>query len=437
MSFPYKNPITASQLSGSESVSRTSTFGTNFSVLQIGGYMEVYTLADLNWSTYGVTSGVIQNSGNTIPIQFTKGTGSAFSRDILTLNSDNISSGRRRLGMQVFVQETETVYQYTIPNYETLWNNLSGLTGNSATTITEYTTTVNDRSQAGRDFINAWTGSTIEGVSGTTREDARWRVFYGTDVQITGGTYFSGTSDLELYNNTGGTVTITGLTAPITGGTYNSGTQTLTLTNSLGEDIQVTGFTSGGGGSPLTVYDATSGVTATNVTGITFSDAVVTDNGDGNISVSFTGGTSGSSGSSGTSGTSGVSGIDGSSGTSGTSGTSGVSGIDGSSGSSGSSGTSGTDGSSGTSGTDGSSGTSGTDGSSGTSGTDGSSGTSGTDGSSGTSGTDGSSGTSGTSGSDGSSGTSGSDGSSGTREAQEHQVQMVHQELAEAQELQV
>jgi hypothetical protein len=58
MSFPYKNPITASQISGTESASRTSTFGTNFSVLQTGGYMEVYTLSDLNWSTYGATGAI-------------------------------------------------------------------------------------------------------------------------------------------------------------------------------------------------------------------------------------------------------------------------------------------------------------------------------------------------------------------------------------------
>ena len=47
MAFQYKNPITSSQLSGSESVARTSTFGTNFSVLQTGGYMEVYYLSAL------------------------------------------------------------------------------------------------------------------------------------------------------------------------------------------------------------------------------------------------------------------------------------------------------------------------------------------------------------------------------------------------------
>ena len=120
MSFNYKNPLSSAQLGGAQSVVRTATFGTNFSVLTVGGYMEVYYLRDLELiltaSTY---PSQIQLSANTIPINFTKGTGSAFSPDSISLNSDNISSGRRRLGMQVYVQETDTVYQYTIPNYET------------------------------------------------------------------------------------------------------------------------------------------------------------------------------------------------------------------------------------------------------------------------------------------------------------------------------
>ena len=126
MSFNYKNPLSSAQLGGAQSVVRTATFGTNFSVLTVGGYMEVYYLRDLELiltaSTY---PSQIQLSANTIPINFTKGTGSAFSPDSISLNSDNISSGRRRLGMQVYVQETDTVYQYTIPNYEILWNSLS------------------------------------------------------------------------------------------------------------------------------------------------------------------------------------------------------------------------------------------------------------------------------------------------------------------------
>ena len=126
MSFPYKNPLTSSQLSGPNSVVRTSTFGTNFSVLQTGGYMEVYNLDDLLLTLTAATFPTnIQLSANTIPINFTKGTGTPFSPDFITLNSDNISSGRRRLGMQVYVQETDTVYQFSIPNYDTLWGSFS------------------------------------------------------------------------------------------------------------------------------------------------------------------------------------------------------------------------------------------------------------------------------------------------------------------------
>ena len=166
MALEYKNPLSSAQLGGTQSVVRTSTFGTNFSVLTVGGYMEVYYLRDLELTLTAATyPSNIQLSANTIPINFTKGTGTSFSPDGISLNSDNISSGRRRLGMQVYVQETDTVYQYTISNYETLWDALSGLTGNSAKTVTDYSTTVNSRSQAGKDFINAWTGSTIEGYN--------------------------------------------------------------------------------------------------------------------------------------------------------------------------------------------------------------------------------------------------------------------------------
>jgi len=162
MATPYKNPISAAQLSGPESVTRNLVQGIGFSVLNVGGYMEVWNISDLRLTLTAATyPSQIQLSANTIPINFTKGTGSAFSADFITLNSDNISTGRRRLGMQVYVQETDTVYQYTISNYQQLWNNLSGLTGNSGVTQTEYQTIVNNRSVAVQAFVNAWTASTI------------------------------------------------------------------------------------------------------------------------------------------------------------------------------------------------------------------------------------------------------------------------------------
>ena len=113
MSFPYKNPLSSSQLTGANSVAAGKVFGTNFSVLQTGGYMEVYSLSDLGWTTNNAT-GNIEYSGNTIAIQFSKGFGS--SPNSLILNSDKISSGRRRVGMEVYVYETDNVYQYIIPN---------------------------------------------------------------------------------------------------------------------------------------------------------------------------------------------------------------------------------------------------------------------------------------------------------------------------------
>jgi len=175
MSFIYKNPTSAVALSGPEGVRIDANWGTNFSVSQVGGYQEVFYLDNLKLTFSG--TGLQELSGNTIPIEINVNPNTGFSFTVLTLNSDNISSGRRRLGMLVYVYETDTVYQYTIPNYEQEWNTLTGLTGSSGITQGTNSTTINARSQAGRDFISLWTGSTIEGVSGVTRNNARWRIF--------------------------------------------------------------------------------------------------------------------------------------------------------------------------------------------------------------------------------------------------------------------
>ena len=328
MSVPYKNPISGVFVSSPSSVNPSSTYGTNFSVLQVGGYMEVYNLSDLEYSTFAST-GNIENSGNTIPVTYYQRPIPALS-DRLTLNSDAISSGRRRLGMLVYVHETNLTYQLQIDNYSTLWDNAvaAGCVSTASTSYSIFNRVGGVEVAAGQALISAWTGSTIEGVSGTTRNDARWRIFYGTDTKITGGTFNETTATLELFDSSGNTISVTGVTGvEITGGTFNDLTDTLELFNSTGGTISVSGFTGASG----------------------------------------TSGTSGTNGSSGTSGTSGISG---------TSGSSGTSGISGTSGSSGTSGTSGVDGTSGTSGVDGTSGTSGVDGTSGTSGTSGSSGSS-------------------------------------------------------------
>ena len=74
MSGLYKNPITPINVLGASSVSRTSTFGTNFSILGVGGYMEVYNISDLFFTVPSGSTGYIEISGNTIPIQLQKGT---------------------------------------------------------------------------------------------------------------------------------------------------------------------------------------------------------------------------------------------------------------------------------------------------------------------------------------------------------------------------
>ena len=217
MSVPYKNPVSSIVLTDVDSVLLNNTFGTNFSVYNVGGYMEVYTLNDLGYDTYGAT-GNIQNSGNTIPIQFYKRPVAPIT-DRVTLWSDAISSGRRRLGMLVYVHETETTYQYVIPNYDTLWDNAvaDGCISTGATSFTVSNRVGGVETASGQALIEAWTGSTIEGQNGVTRNNARWRVFWGTDWQITGGTYDSGTGTLSLDNNTGGTINVTGFTTGSTG----------------------------------------------------------------------------------------------------------------------------------------------------------------------------------------------------------------------------
>ena len=207
MAFPFRNPTAASSLTSPEAVGLTTVQGTNFSSLSVGGYMEVFYLSDLSLTLNG--NGAQTNSANTIPIQVSLGAGTSLSPTAtLTLNSDNISSGRRRLGMLVYVYENDTTYQYTIPNYETLFNAVSGFSGNSGFTFGANSTTVQTRTTEARNFINAWTGSTIEGQGGISRENATWRIFYGNQIQITGGTFNQSNSTISLNNSTGGTITI-------------------------------------------------------------------------------------------------------------------------------------------------------------------------------------------------------------------------------------
>ena len=74
MSFEYKNPTSTREEPGAFSVNRENDTGIIFSVNSIGGYMEVWSLADLNWVIPNAIyngGGAVLFTGNTIPISFT------------------------------------------------------------------------------------------------------------------------------------------------------------------------------------------------------------------------------------------------------------------------------------------------------------------------------------------------------------------------------
>jgi len=197
MSFQYKNPISPNQLSGQQSVDRSKTYGTNFSTLSTGGYMEVFSLNELYYTVPPLTYGPIEYTGNTIPITYSKGSGTTFSYDTLILHSDNISSGRRKLGMLVYVYEQNQIYQFLIDNYETLWNSATGSTG--TTIISEFGTTMRADSIENISFMSGWTANTISGVSGETNSTAVWKV-YSSPVSFTGNTSATCINDLYVEN---------------------------------------------------------------------------------------------------------------------------------------------------------------------------------------------------------------------------------------------
>ena len=247
MSFDYKNPTSSTVVFGPTSVTRDNVIGTDFSVEGVGGYMEVFNLTDLDWTIpTGITSGTIYYSGNSIPISFNYNSSLSLPNQVY-VNDDQISSGRRRLGMMVYVYETDTLYQYHISNYETLWNDAE--TAGSIINIgTGYF--IQDDTVDGAALLNSWTASTIEGVSGYTSTTARWRIFSGGTG---GGAVTSVTAGFGLSGNTTvGAITLVN-TAP---------DQTVTITG--GTNIEITGsypdfgvnFTGSTSGSSVNIYNS-------------------------------------------------------------------------------------------------------------------------------------------------------------------------------------
>lgn len=221
MSFKYQNPTSSVVLFGPNSVELTDNTGTNFSVSSIGGYMEVYSHSDLNFTIPNPNTGTVLYSGNTIPINYSS---SVFPPNVINLNDDGISSGRRRLGMLAYVVTADTTYQYTIDDYSTLWNNAE-MAG--SLTNTGYGYQCLDDTVDGALFVSSWTGSTIEGVNGVTRENARWRI-YNSSLSVSANTGVEIT-DSKLYTIYNTTLDPT-LSVPATVGGISGGTTVASLT---------------------------------------------------------------------------------------------------------------------------------------------------------------------------------------------------------------
>ena len=112
MSFNYKNPLASTLYEGPVGVALDISTGTNFSVYSIGGYMEVYSHENLIYTIPPGTEGSVLYSGNSIPVAFAYNQPFGDVADQLTINNDEISSGRRRLGMMVYVISADTTYQF-------------------------------------------------------------------------------------------------------------------------------------------------------------------------------------------------------------------------------------------------------------------------------------------------------------------------------------
>jgi hypothetical protein len=272
-------PVSPIKSLGNPSVRNNATFGTNFSILQTGGYMEVYNLTDLDYIIPNGYQGLVEYSGNTIPVQLQIGTGQIFSPNVLTLNSDNISSGRRKLGMLVYVYETKKIYQYNIDNYDTLWNNATGATGPGGSTvvISNFGTTVKNNSPEGIVLINAWTASTISGINGYDDTNASWRVLQTfTGGTVTGATIFTD----GLTANTISATTYQNLPAtpflPLSGGTvtgatiFTDGLTANTISATTYQNLPATPFLPLSGGTVTGATIFTDGLTANTISATTY-----------------------------------------------------------------------------------------------------------------------------------------------------------------------
>ena len=171
---------------------------------------------------------------------------SAYTLDLSSFSTEDIyTTGLTFSNNQIIITRNDGVNLNTYINYFT------GLTiGNliadsiSATTISA-TTFYGDGSQLTGINTYRLTGSSQNGNSLLLFNSTGGTEIF-TPESITGGTYTKSSGILSLTNNTGGTITITGITDVfVTGGTYNPTNGIATFTNTTGGTFNVSGFNAG------------------------------------------------------------------------------------------------------------------------------------------------------------------------------------------------
>jgi len=243
-----------------------NTYGTNYSYLGVGGF-------------YELTS---KTERNNIPVDSLK-----------LMNGDGFSSGRRRLQMIVHTLDDDKYWQL-LPQlkigYRAGLSTFIAYSSDTRVSDSLWATLSNPEKLVLLDpTITVFDSTTNRFYFGSGDANTAW---FDTPLQvyITGGTYNSGTTTLQLFDTSGNTISITGITnwpgtdVFVTGFTYSS--NTFTIFNNSGSSYsatinQVTGLTVNGNLSATTISGGTlygDGSNLTNIQNIYNTDGFLSSN---------------------------------------------------------------------------------------------------------------------------------------------------------------
>jgi hypothetical protein len=183
-----------------------AAYGTHFSYLGVGGYVEVPNL----------------DFRNAIPISS-------------TIDADGYSSGRRRLGMMVYVMDEDQIYQLRPKKSD-----------GSIVTIEEFNNASDAQKLVWLDpTASAFDFSTFTSINGTGVAADAWKpLSHSSDTKVTGATLTGSVLTIRQDNDAANiNVDLSGLDDRfVYGGSYNSGVLTLNVSGTDDIDIPLQGL---------------------------------------------------------------------------------------------------------------------------------------------------------------------------------------------------